>query len=314
MRTLPETLAKTARAVLLGTALTLAGGTVIAGVGGQPVVAASASTADAQAVYNQFRKYVSNPASLAQARKYLMNHISKVGSWYGTVMTLQLENAQKAELERFSEKLYTDAVQKTLMDAEINNDMTYTEILKRVKAPAVRKLMEEIWDKGYKLESSEGMYYPVMHYEGFKVFKPYVSKDIAAYIDIMATESNKPSTFDAGIVITWDELIGRAAIMSDYVQDYPKSNRTAAIRNEMSYTVPLVLLGSDNTPAYDYDTNELDPELRLAYDHALMEGADDNKVLNILVKLVTLLNTFGNQKTPAVESYLDQVVKQYTEL
>ncbi|MEK3835755.1 MULTISPECIES: hypothetical protein [unclassified Paenibacillus] len=314
MRTLPESLAKTARAVLLGTALTLAGGTVIAGVGGQPVVAASASTTDAQTVYNQFRKYASNPASLAQARKYLMNHISKVGSWYGTVMTLQLENAQKAGLERFSEKLYTDAVQKALMDAEINNDMTYTEILKRVKAPAVRKLIEEIWDKGYKLESSEGMYYPVMHYEGFKVFKPYVSKDIAAYIDIMATESNKPSTFDAGIVITWDELIGRAAIMSDYVQDYPKSNRTAAIRNEMSYTVPLVLLGSDNTPAYDYDTNELDPELRRAYDQALMEGPGDNKVLNILAQLMPLLDAAGNKKSPEVAAYLDQAVKQYTEL
>lgn len=310
MRTLPDSLAKTARAVLLGTALALAGGTVFTGV--QPVAAASAS--DAQAVYNQFRKYVSNPASLAQARKYLINHISQAGSWYGTVMTLQLENAQKAELERFSEKLYTESVQKALMDAEIYNDLTYTEILKRVKQPAVRKLIEEIWDKGYKLESSEGMYYPVMHYEGFKVFKPYVSKDIAAYIDIMATESNKPSTFDAGIRITWDELIGRAAVMSDFVEDYPKSNRTAAIRNEMSYTVPLVLLGSDNTSAYEYDTKELDPELRRAYDQVLMEGPGDNKVLNILAKLLPLLDAAGNKKTPEVEAYLNQVVKQYTEL
>lgn len=310
MRTLPEYLAKTARAVLLGTALTLAGGTVA--VGAQPVSAATSS--DAQAVYNQFRKYVSNPASQAQARKYLMNHISKAGSWYGTVMTLQLENAQRAALERFSEKLYPESVQKALMDAQINNDMTYTEILKRVKQPAVRKLMEEIWDKGYKLETSEGMYYPVMHYEGFKVFKPYISKDIAAYIDIMATESNKPSTFDAGIVITWDELIGRAAIMSDYVQDYPKSNRTAAIRNEMSYTVPLVLLGSDNTPAYDYDTMELDPELRRAYEQVLMEGPGNNKVLNILAKLMPLLDAAGNKKTPEVEAYLKQVVGQYAEL
>ncbi|WP_238654978.1 hypothetical protein [Paenibacillus piscarius] len=310
MRTLQESLTKTAKAVLLGTALTLAGGTVFTGA--QPVAAASAS--DAQAVYNQFRKYVSNPASLAQARKYLMNHISKAGSWYGTVMTLQLENAQRAGLERFSEKLYPESVQKALMDAQINNDMTYTEILKRVKQPAVRKLIEEIWDKGYKLESSEGMYYPVMHYEGFKVFKPYVSKDIAAYIDIMATESNKPSTFDAGIVITWDELIGRAAIMSDYVQDYPKSNRAAAIRNEMAYTVPLVLLGSDNTPAYDYDTMELDPELRRAYDQVLMDGPGDNKVLNILAKLMPLLDAAGNKKTPEVEAYLKQIVGQYTEL
>lgn len=256
MTQLQKSLAKTGRAVLLGAALAIAGGT--AAVGAQPASAASAT--EAQAVYNQFSKYVSNPSSLAQARKYLINHIGKAGSWYATVMTLQLENAQRAELDRFSEKIYPEHVQKVLMDAKVTNDLTYTELLKRVKDSGVRKLIEETWDKGYKLETSEGMYYPVMHYEGYKVFKPHIGKDIAAYFDIMATETNRPSAFDAAIVITWDELIGRAAIMSDYVDDYPNSNRAAAVREQLSYTVPSVLIGANNTPAYDYDTNELDPE------------------------------------------------------
>ncbi|WNS42874.1 hypothetical protein [Paenibacillus sp. MMS20-IR301] len=310
MTSIHNSLAKTGRAVLLGAALAIAGGTA-AGYA-QPVSAASAS--DAQAVYNQFRKYVSNPSSLAQARKYLINHIAEAGSWYGTVMTLQLENVQKAELPRFSEYIYPEHVQQVLMDAEISNDLTYTEQLKRIKDPGVRKLLEQTWDKGYKLETSEGMYYPVMHYEGFKVFKPNISKDIAAYIDIMATESNTPSSFDAAIVITWDELIGRAAVMSDFVQKYPKSNRNAAIREELSYTVPSILLGADNTPAYDYQTNELDPELRRAYDDVLREGPGDNGVLKVLAKLIPLLDAAGNKKTPEVSAYLEQVVESYRDL
>ncbi|WP_342565987.1 hypothetical protein NST84_13090 [Paenibacillus sp. FSL R7-0345] len=309
MKRLQKTLAKTGRAVLLGAAITLAGGTFTAGA--QPVSAASA--ADAQAVYNQFRKYVSNPSSLAQARKYLINHIDEAGSWYATVMTLQLENAQKAELGRFSEKIYPERVQKVLMEADITNDLTYTQLLQRIKDTGVRRLIEETWDKGYKLESSEGMYYPVMHYEGFKVFKPYIGKDISAYIDIMATESNKPATFDAAVVISWDELVGRAAIMSDFVQDYPKSNRNAAVKEELSYTLPMVLLGADNTPAYDYETNELDPELRRAYDDVLQEGPGDNKVLNIIAKLIPLLDASGNKHTEEVSAYLEQVVESYTE-
>ncbi|MNB79814.1 hypothetical protein D3C75_265610 [compost metagenome] len=306
-----KSMAKTGRAILLGTALTIAGGTAAVAVGVQPASAASAS--EAQTVYNQFSKYVSNPSSLAQARKYLINHIGKAGSWYATLMTLQLENAQKAELDRFSEKIYPEHVQKVLMEAEVTNELTYTELLKRVKDSGVRKLIEETWDKGYKLETSEGMYYPVMHYEGYKVFKPHIGKDIAAYIDIMATETNKPSDFDAAIIITWDELIGRAAIMSDFVDQYPKSNRAAAVREELSYIVPKLLIGADNTPAYDYDTNVLDPELRRAYDDVLLEGPGDNMVLNIITRLIPLLDASGNKHTEEVSAYLEQVIDGYTE-
>ncbi|WP_052380492.1 hypothetical protein [Paenibacillus camerounensis] len=306
-----KAMAKTGRAILLGTALTLAGGAAAVGTFVQPVSAASA--AEAQAVYNQFHKYLKNPSGLAQARKYLINHIGNAGSWYATVMTLQLENAQKAELSRFSEKIYPEHVQQVLMDAQATNDLTYTELLKRVKDSGVRKLIEETWDKGYKLETSEGMYYPVMHYEGFKVFKPHIGKDIAYYIDIMATESNKPADFDAAIIITWDELIGRAAIMSDFVDQYPKSNRAAAVREELSYIVPKILIGADNTPAYDYDTNELDPELRRAYDDVLLEGPGDNTVLNMLAKLIPLLDASGNKHTEEVSAYLEQVIDGFTE-
>ncbi|UQZ36469.1 hypothetical protein C2I18_24785 [Paenibacillus sp. PK3_47] len=300
------------KGMLLLIALTVGSG--VTAVNEQPAAAAAAASRDAQAVYNQFQKYIRIPSSLVQARNYLINHIDEAGSWYATVMTLQLENAQKAELERFSEKIYPEKVQNAIEASAANNGLTYTGLLRGIQDTQIRRLIQETWDKGYKLESSEGMYYPVLHYEGFKVFRPYVGKDISSYIDIMAAESNQPSEYDAGIVITWDELIGRTAVMSDFVQDYPKSNRTAAIRQELQYSAVKMFYGSDNTPAYDPQTQALDPELRRAYEDVLLEGPGNNGIFGILHKLMPLLDASGNILTPEVSEYLKEELAPYTEI
>ncbi|MEI2394565.1 MULTISPECIES: hypothetical protein [Paenibacillus] len=138
-------------------------------------------------------------------------------------------------------------------------------------------MLIELRDTGYKIETSEGMYYPIMHYEGFKAFKPYIAKDIAAYMDLMATESNRPATYDAGIVITWDEIIARAVIMEDFVQNYPKFNRVSVVQTELGYAVSRTFYGTDNTPAYDYEDEAVDPALKKAYENVLLEGPGDSR-------------------------------------
>lgn len=141
----------------------------------------------------------------------------------------------------------------------MHKSLTYTTLLNTIKDAKIRSVLIEGRDKGYKLETSEGMYYPVMHYEGLKVFKPYITKDIAAYIDIMATESNQPSVFDGAIAIPWTELTNRALALEDFVTKYPASNRSAALQKELLFATSRLLYGTSNTPAYDYDAQVIKP-------------------------------------------------------
>ncbi|MCZ4136075.1 hypothetical protein BZG24_29840, partial [Escherichia coli] len=66
------------------------------------------------------------------------------------------------------------------------SDLTYTALVKEINVPSVRKLLQQANDLGFKMESSEGIYYPIINYEAYKRFQPFVKKDIGAYIDIMA--------------------------------------------------------------------------------------------------------------------------------
>lgn len=292
---------------LLSATIALGSVTGLGTLGTEPVGAAAAT--ETASVYNQFQRVVQNSSSLAQARNYLINHITKVDAWTATRMTLQLENAQKAHLPVYSEKVFPENVQKAINSSYIKNkNLTYTALLNGIKDPKIRAILIEGRDKGYKLETSEGMYYPVMHYEGFKVFKPKVSKDIAAYIDIMATESNRPSVFDGAIVISWTELTNRALVLEDFVTKYPASNRSVALQEELLYATTRLLYGTNNTPAYDYDAQVIQPEVKKAYEEALKNNKADTRILTVLEKLLQLLNSTNNKFTPEIEKFLDQTV------
>ncbi|BCG59384.1 hypothetical protein [Paenibacillus sp. URB8-2] len=324
MKNPPKLSIKIKRNALLGLAIVVGAGA------GTAAIAQSASAAPAAAVvtseqslgvYNQFQKYLKNsaktPYSLIQARNYLLNHIKRADSWRATVMVLQLENAQKARLNVFSEKLFPEKVQKAI-DAAYRKGgqqtgLTYSSLLKYITDDSVRALLTESYGYGYKLETSEGMYYPVMHYEGFKFFKPYIGKDIAAYIDLMAADTNKPALNDAAIVISWDELINRTLALESYVKEYPKSNRTGAVKDKLKLMETFVFYGSNNTPAYEYlakgELTTIDPELKQAYEKALQSGAGDSRVLKTIQSVLGMLDASGDKWNGNIEKFLRDFIQ-----
>lgn len=297
------------KSLLLGMSVVLATGSGSAFIQPQAVHAATAQ--QSAVVYNQFQRYVKNPAKLAKARSYLINHIKEAGIWNATLMTLHLENAQKAQLPIFAEKLYSAKAQKVIDAAARKKGLTYSGLLSVITDSSIRTLLMSARDQGYKIESSEGMYYPVMHYEGFKVFKPYVTKDIADYIDIMAAESNQPMAFDGAIVIGWNQVISRALAKEAFVQKYPGSNRKKAVQLDLAWS--RVFFGASNTPAYDNDgagqPSKLNPKLRAAYEAAVKNGPANSKLLQTIQQLLSLLDTTGNVLTPEVQRFLDEHVK-----
>lgn len=306
-------------AVILGTGASVLPASQAFTASAAPASAAATTAVTMQqsmAVYNQFQKYLKNasktPYSLIQARNYLLNRIKLTDSWRATVMVLQLENALKARLPVFSEKLYPEYVQKAIDSAYRQNNtpagLTYSSLSAAIKDEKVLAVLKESFGYGYKLETSEGMYYPVLNYEAFKSFKPYIGKDIAAYIDLMAAESNKPALSDGAIIISWDELIARALKMESFVKSYPSSNRTAAVKNMLDLRTAFVFYGADNTPAYQYgeqgEPTKIDPELLAAYQAAVKNGAGDSGILKGIESLLGLLEKSGGRWSTEIEAYL----------
>ncbi|MFE6075887.1 hypothetical protein ACFVQB_15550 [Paenibacillus sp. NPDC057886] len=288
-----------------------------------PQTVSAAPVPASKAVYHQFQIYWKNAvkslASLIQARKYLMNHVHEVSSWQATLMTTQLESIQGIKLAEMDEKIYTDRIQTALSQAHskigYEKKPTYSSLLKEIKDPAIRKFLQQASDLGYKLETSEGIYYPVINYEAYKKFQPYVKPDIAAYIDIMAAESNQPTTSDAAIVISWDELIRRTLEKEAFLNNYPNSGCTTAV--ERLLFVGYLFYGSDNSPAYDWYTEEeirtLDPEVKKAYEKAVKNRDPKTKsvLLDTIERILPLLNQNNDELTPEIEKIIESVSKQF---
>lgn len=302
------------KTLVLALSIAVITGAAMVSVKPERAAAASPTTinqAASSAIYNKFERYVKNASSLAAARNYLINNIGRVTVSQATIMTLHLENAQKAHLNAFSEKWYPENIQKIIGQAYQKKGDSFPGLLSVVKDSKTRALLIETRDKGYKLETSEGMYYPVMHYQGFKQFKSYIKKDIAAYIDLMAVESNDPMMNDGAIVIGWDEVIDRALLVEDFLEKYPTSNRAAVIRNEYSYMKSRVFYGASNTPAYDSEdgkTLTIDADVRKAYEAAIDKGTSNSELIQSLEQLIELLNSSNGVRTKEVDRFLEKVV------
>lgn len=298
---------RTLSAVGLSAALSLG-----AGIAVTPQPASAATAGQSLAVYDEFQTFVNKPETLAHARNYLINHIGKAGSWRATVMTLQLENAQKAHLPEISERFYPQKIQETIDGAYREHGdyrtMTYTRLLELIEDREVRSLLMDARDKGYKLETSEGMYYPVMHYEGFKVFGGYTMPDITQYIQLMATESNSPTAFDGAIVISWEELVQRALDKEAFVKEYPGSNRAYTVKRAIK--PETVFFGLNNTPAYDYDGEILMPELKDAYKQAI-EVRGETWLTSLMEDTLGLLEQTDDKLTDEIRSFLGAEIEKW---
>jgi hypothetical protein len=54
----------------------------------------------------------------------------------------------------------------------------------------LRDALLAVRDGGYRVDTAEGMYFPVIDYGRYRKYRGLVTDDLAAYIDLMAVESD----------------------------------------------------------------------------------------------------------------------------
>ncbi|WP_172194669.1 hypothetical protein [Saccharibacillus qingshengii] len=297
----------------LGVALSGTGMAAAEPAAGSPA-SVSVQAAQDPGAYDRFNRYLSrspSTESLSSARAVLINHAKSFTKSQATLAVLKLENAQNAYLDVMLRRIDRPAVQKSIA-AVYKPGMTLNEVLSRVSAREAVIALQDMRAIDYKLETGEGLFYPVIHYKSYKRFKPYVKSDIASYLDLMARESEDPANGDAALLIGWDDALQRAVDFESFLATYSVSNRREAIRERFRWAKLSVFYGQSNTPLFDYDTGAVDPEARAAYTRLLSAKSESelasSKVLTDLQGLMDLLDRTGGKRTRAVEDYLSQKV------
>ncbi|QUL52711.1 hypothetical protein KDC22_19970 [Paenibacillus tritici] len=300
----PTRLTKSIAAALGSLLLVTSAGITVLGAVPQNAAAAAVKPTPA---FSLFEQRVKKPSSLSLAQGTLVNRISQMTPSEANLAVLHLENALKAYLPTATKRMSQPVIQLDIKNIDTPG-MTMALARSKVKRTESRIVLQDLAAMDYKL-GRDGGFVPVIQYKSFKVFKPYLSKDLQVYIDLMAAESEQPAVVNRTLQVDWYEVVERAVQYEAFVQTYKNSNRNAAMQQAFEAAKRLVFNGSPNTPLFDKKTQVILLKAAIAYENTLSEAGpeqiENSRLLTGLDDFLLLVEQNGDKKTQAVMDYLE---------
>ncbi len=173
----------------------------------------------------------------------------------------------------------------------------------KIKNSAFEKANLEFWGvgEGYTELRTEPNFY-------YNTFKNYVTKDYCDFLLLEAKDNSVLYSADAGIGITFEEVSERVLYWENFLNKYPKSKLFEKAREDYINYCMNYLFGMDNTPTFEYSTNEIYPENQLEFDRFISKNPKSK--LTALVNL--LLTNIKNMNADELRKILnDECSKLY---
>lgn len=253
-------------------------------------------------IMNDYQQLIDKPSvQPSEIRSFIDKNIAQVSSQNAVTMVDAFEQVQRKYLSKLEGEFFDDhkvqeQLQKSFAPGSDLTDFT------GVKDQAVKTLLQRIKENGYKMETAEGMYYPVIDYSIYQKYDSMLPGDIAAYHNLMTAESNKAAAKDAALVIGWNEVIQRALTQEKFLSQYGNSAKAAEIKELYKRYVVYTFYGANNTPLFDYETKTMNKEAKNAYEQAV--GLDANsKLLTQLKSYLTILANNHDKLTDEVNQF-----------
>ncbi len=261
--------------------------------------------ADANAVMNDFHTLAQKNSSVVEeVANFINNNISKVSKEDASKMVDEFEKIQKNNLPQLEDMFTKDDMQN-----KINREYKAIIAQSDIKDTGLKELLDKTKNSGYKVETAEGLFFPIIDYELYKNFSSYVTPDMKDYINIMAEESNKVPAKDAALVIGWDEVLKRVLSQEKFINTHKDSVKVDEIKQLYKKYVTFALYGANNTPLFSYDKKTLVPEAKEVY-FAAVAGAGNSDFLKTLGGFLDLIKNNNYKLTSEVEQYRDNVIKK----
>lgn len=274
---------------------------LIAGCGGSNMLNPQHGSQPINNDETSFKKIMARKASPDELIAYANDHISALSRVDASRLVLRLEDTQQKQIESRTEKLLAPDVQTALQQFDYNSSLD--DMIKAAQDKKLKDMLIDTRANGFKLIPLEGNYYPIVNYQVYEVYQPYVADDIKAYIDIAASESEQVSLEDAALVISWPELAERTLRAEAFIKKFPASVRIDDVRKQYDIYIASYLYGANNTPAFDYETRVLDDKARRSY--VEMSGHhQESKLAQTIKQYLPVLERNHYKRTPEVDDFL----------
>ncbi|MBN2853047.1 MAG: hypothetical protein JXQ23_09975 [Clostridia bacterium] len=218
---------------------------------------------------------------------FIDENISKVSEQQASMMIGKFESIQKNQLFMIEAQFFGDNTIQSRMSEIYQRQFLITDIYES-EDPDIKALTASMLETGYKVETSEGSFFPVVDYSFYKKYSDYLTDEYKEYIDIMAVETDSPAAKDAGLYITYADILDRLLSQEAYISTYSDSPRLDVMRQQYARYVYFLLYGADNTPAFFYESHMMNDDAKTIYTTVLSNTTDSN-VAVIMAPYIAIL-------------------------
>ncbi len=248
-------------------------------------------------VMSDFNNLMTNNQKIGEVIQFMDDNISKVSPENVSVMILALEDLQMNDLPTFEQKFTSGEELQVKLRELLKGNVDEIKI-ENIDDAEIKSLLEETKNNGYKIETAEGYYFPIIDYQFYKTFTPKATEEIQDYFDIMAVESNQVPAKDGALMVSWDEIVERALAQEAFLKQYPNSERLDEITELYKRYEMFTFFGLNNTPLFSYDTKKIDTEAKSVYMDTVSRGIESNyteMLKNFLEFLAKNNDTLNNE-------------------
>jgi hypothetical protein len=261
---------------------------------------------DEAAIMDNYKKLMEGGTEPKLIFEFLNENAKVLSKENVALITNELEKLQKEYLPKLDEKYNTSP--------DIQTELTKIYVAKKdindpknMETEALKTLIGETMKSGYKVETAEGMFYPVIDYSFYKSYSKYLPGDLNSYIEIMSVESDRVPAKDAALVIGWDELIERALKQEAFIKKYADSSKLPEVSELYKKYKTFTFLGLNNTPLFSYEGNVMVEGAKLAYENVDFT-TDDSQLKKDLKDFMVLLVDSNYKLTPEIDKFRKAII------
>lgn len=259
-------------------------------------------------IMEQFDKLVNDGVDIKEYISFIDENIEFLSEENAIKLIIKMEELQKEYLVKLEDEYNKDNIQAKLLQLfETEYDLAKL-VPENAKDEDVKRILKDTKELGYKVETAEGMFFPVIDYAFYEKYSQYLTEDMKDYISIMAVESDKIPAKDAALVISWEELLERAFNMESFLEKHKDSVKYEDIKSLYSKYVSFIVYGLNNTPLFKYEDNTMNEKAKDAYRNAIDKDGNLSKMLKGYYEVI---EKNGFKLTEEVKKYREDMMKNF---
>lgn len=263
-----------------------------------------------KAIVDEFKQLTQrNDFTTEELIKFINEKISVVSPENASMMILILEKKQQLDLTKLEEKYGNDTIQEKIAK-NFRGDFSESYI-NSIQDKVIKDLLLETKNKGFKIETAEGFYFPVIDYSFYRKYQSNVTSDIAAYITIMSVESDKVAVKDAGLMISWDEVVKRATNQEGFIKEFSNSAKKEDVKTLLKRYLIFALYGTNNTPLFSYEDKVMIPAAKKSYFETIPNNGSEGSFSRIMSDYLTLVKKNDYKLTQEIDEYRKKAIEGF---